>query len=151
MYFLTLLVNTSKANFALSFPSSIAFSISLKSLLIPETPNTPDFLFSRSLTSSKVKSSFSIINGIIAGSIFPDLVPMAKPSNGVKPILVSIDFPFCTAHILAPFPKWQVTIFKSSTSLPSISAAFKDTYLWEVPWKPYLLTPYFSYNSYGRG
>ena len=43
--------------------------------------------------------------GLMLGSISPERVPIATPANGVRPILVSIDLPFSTAHILAPFPK----------------------------------------------
>ena len=90
------------------------------------------------------------MNGIIAGSISPHLVPIIKPSSGVRPIEVSTTFPPSTAAIEAPFPKWQVIIFKSAMSFPNISAALWDTYLWEVPWNPYLLTPYSVYSLWGR-
>ena len=49
--------------------------------------------------------SFSEITSTMLGSISPERVPIATPANGVRPILVSIDLPFSTAHILAPFPK----------------------------------------------
>ena len=87
---------------------------------------------------------FSIINLIIAGSTLPDLVPMIKPSKGVKPMVVSITFPPSIAAILEPFPKWQVIIFNSDMGFPIISATLWATKRWEVPWKPYLLMPYFS-------
>ena len=45
---------------------------------------------------------------------------------------------------LAPLPRWQTMIFKSSYGFPATSAALLDTKLWDVPWKPYLLTLYFS-------
>ena len=63
------------------------------------------------------------MNGIIAGSMSPHLVPIIKPSSGVRPIEVSTTFPPSTAAIEAPFPKWQVIIFKSAMSFPNIAAA----------------------------
>ena len=63
------------------------------------------------------------MKGIIAGSISPHLVPIINPSNGVRPIEVSITLPFLIAATEAPFPKWQVIIFKSFISFPNISAA----------------------------
>ena len=88
------------------------------------------------------KADFSAINVTIAGSKSPLLVPIIKPSNGVRPIEVSTDSPFFTAVIEAPFPKWQTIIFKSFLSLPRICAALLETKSWLVPWNPYLLTLY---------
>ena len=82
-----------------------ASSISLKSELIPDIPNTPDFLFNKSFTSSTDNPSSFIKKVTIAGSMLPHLVPIAKPSSGVNPIEVSTDTPFLTAHKLAPLPK----------------------------------------------
>ena len=95
----------SNAASALTFPSSLAPSISLKSLDTPEIPSTPDFLFNILSISDGVKFSFSIKNVITAASTSPARVPITSPSNGVKPIEVSIDLPFLTAQILPPFPK----------------------------------------------
>ena len=83
--------------------------------------------------------------------MLPALVPIIIPANGVNPIEVSIDFPPLTAAKEQPFPKWHVTIFKSLISFPITSATLFETYLCDVPWNPYFLTPYFSYNSYGNG
>ncbi len=87
--------------------------------------------------------SFSIKKAIMAGSMLPQRVPIARPSSGVKPMLVSTDFPPFTAVMLAPLPRWQVIILRLSKGLPTISAALSATYLCEVPWNPYFLTPYF--------
>ncbi len=65
----------------------------------------------------------SIIKDIIAGSMEPLLVPMARPDKGVKPMLVSIECPYLIAHMLAPLPRWQDTSFNSSSGFPSITAA----------------------------
>ena len=35
----------------------------------------------------------------------PEREPIGTPARGVNPIEVSIDFPFLTAHKLAPWPK----------------------------------------------
>ena len=71
--------------------------------------------------------SFSARKVTIAGSISPLRVPIIKPSNGVKPIEVSILFPFSTAVTEAPLPKWQTMIFKSSRFFPRISPARFET------------------------
>ena len=39
-----------------------------------------------------------------------------------------------------PFPRWQTITLELSLSRPRNSTARLDTKLWEVPWKPYLLT-----------
>src|SRR5699024_5472245 len=110
----------------------------------PDIPSTPDFLFITLSTSSKVKFSLALIYGTIAGSISPHLVPITNPANGVNPMLVAKDFPPFTPQILDPFPRWHVIMFNSSTDLSNICAAFNETYLWDVPWNPYLLIPCFS-------
>jgi len=80
------------------------------SLLNPEIPSKPDFLFNNWSSSS----GFLIILFlhkyiIIPGSIVPDLVPIIGPSNGVNPILVSKEIGFLfltlTAVIDIPLPK----------------------------------------------
>ena len=43
--------------------------------------------------------------------MFPERVPMIKPSKGVSPMLVSIGFPLIIAEILDPEPRWQVIVF----------------------------------------
>jgi len=45
------------------------------------------------------------------GSKLPTLVPIINPSTGVNPIVVFIDFPFFTAVIDEPFPRWHMMIF----------------------------------------
>ena len=47
----------------------------------------------------------SIKNGTIAGSISPVRVPMIKPDNGVKPIVVSMERPPLIADTEEPLPK----------------------------------------------
>ena len=42
-----------------------------------------------------------------AGSMSPDLVPITRPSRGVRPIEVSMLTPPCTAAQLAPLPKME--------------------------------------------
>ena len=50
-----------------------------------------------------------------------------RPSRGVRPMEVSTHLPFLTADTLAPLPRWQTMIFRSSYFLPRTSAAFLDT------------------------
>ncbi len=56
----------------------------------------------------------------------------------MKPIVVSTDRPSRIAASDAPAPRWQVTIRSSSTGRPSISAARREAYACDRPWKPYL-------------
>ena len=88
--------------------------------------------------------SFFIIYVTTDGSKSPDLAHIGIPPRGVNPIVVSTLFPPLTAHKLAPCPKWHTIVFKSSIGFPKSSATLWDTYLWEVPWNPYFLIPYFS-------
>ena len=141
MYLWILEAKISKASSARSSPLAASPNKSRKSLEVPEIPNNPDSLFKTVKTSSAVLPVFSIINGIKAGSISPERVPIVTPANGVKPIDVSIDFPPSIAAIDAPLPIWQEIIRNSSIGFSKISAARRDTYLWLVPWKPYLRIP----------
>ena len=133
--------NTSKAICERALPDSASSDKSRKSLDVPDNPNKPDSLFKISNTCSAVLPVFSIINGIKAGSILPERVPIVTPASGVKPIDVSIDLPPSIAAIDAPLPMWHEIIRKSSIGLSNISAALCDTNLWLVPWKPYLRMP----------
>ncbi len=112
-------------------------------------PSTPEHLLSTVFTSSEEKPSLSIIKSTTAGSILPLLVPITAPSNGVKPIDVSMDLPPLTAVTLTPFPICRLINLVSLISLFKSFAARLDTYKWLVPWKPYFLTPYFSYHFIG--
>ena len=111
-------INIFIAKIALWSPLSASASISLKSTETCDTPKTPDFLFKISSISSGKRFSFFIIYVTIDGSKSPERVPIGIPPSGVNPIDVSTDLPFWTAHILAPWPKWQLTIFKSSIGTP---------------------------------
>lgn len=44
-------------------------------------------------------------------SISPDREIIMRPSSGVKPMVVSMLFPFLTAVMEAPPPRWQRIIF----------------------------------------
>ena len=98
-------MNISRASFARSLPSSAAADRSRKSLLMPETPKTPDFLFIRLSTSFADIFSFSIRKVTTAGSIEPVLVPITTPSSGVKPMDVSTHLPPSTAVTDEPLPR----------------------------------------------
>ena len=136
MYLTTEWENTLKAKSARLLPAFAASSRSRKSEETPEIPRTPDFLFMISITCSRERFSLWAMNSIQVGSISPERVPITRPSNGVRPIEVSTHFPPSTAEMEEPLPMWHTTIFKSSGFLPRISAALKETYLWDVPWKP---------------
>ena len=104
-------------------PASEASRTLRRSLLMPEIPNRPDFLFITSLISSGVKPSCSIRNVTIAGSMAPQRVPIIRPSSGVKPIVVSTGTPWSTAVMEQPLPRWQVIRRISLKSSPRIAAA----------------------------
>ena len=79
----------------------------------------------------------------------PDRLPIIRPSKGLNPIEVSRLFPFLIAAILQPWPKWAVIKSKFSKGFPRIFDASFATYLWLVPWNPYLLTLWDVYQSSG--
>ena len=107
-------------------------------------PRTPDFLLRILSISLTVKFSWLQRYSIIAGSRSPERVPMISPSSGVRPIDVSTHLPPIDAEIEAPLPRWQtITFAVSGLRLANLIVSL-DTKLWLVPWKPYLLTPYFS-------
>ncbi len=56
------------------------------------------------------------MNGMIAGSMEPERVPIMMPSSGVRPIVVSKHFPPLIAEIEEPLPRWQVTILSVFSS-----------------------------------
>ena len=97
---------------------------------------TPDFILQILMTSAAVRFSFSAIKPTIAGSISPLLVPIIRPSRGVRPMEVSTDFPWSTADTEAPLPRWHTIIFRSFLSFPSSSPTRLETKSWLVPWKP---------------
>ena len=47
-----------------------------------------------------------------------DRVPMTRPSSGVKPIDVSMEFPALIAQADAPLPRWSVMILVASRVRP---------------------------------
>ena len=57
----------------------------------------------------------------------PERVPMGRPARGVKPMEVSTLLPPSTAAMEEPLPRWQVMIFSSEGSLPSMAAARWET------------------------
>lgn len=69
-------------------------------------------------------------------SMSPARVPIVSPASGVMPIDVSTQRPQSIAARDAPFPRWQETSFSSSGRFPSSSAARRETYRCDVPWKP---------------
>src|SRR5665647_2383676 len=67
---------------------------------------------------------------------------MTRPCSGVNPIEVSTATPPRIAEMDAPLPRWQTIWSTSSYGRSSSSATRSDTYLWLVPWKPYLRIEY---------
>ena len=64
------------------------------------------------------------------------MVPMIRPSRGVRPMLVSTHLPPMEADTLAPLPKWQTITFAFFGSSPPNLIASPDTNIWLVPWNP---------------
>lgn len=75
-------------------------------------------------------------NGMIAGSMLPQRVPIGTPSSGVRPIEVSMHLPPFTALRLEPLPRWQVITRVCSFGMSSFWIARPATYRCEVPWNP---------------
>jgi hypothetical protein len=84
------------------------------------------------------------------GSTEPDRVFITNPSRGVKPMVVSTETPPLTAHSDAPAPRWQVTMRRSVTGRPTSSAARREAYRCERPWKPNRRSPHRRRHSSGR-
>ena len=126
-------------------PSLAAALRSLKSEEIPpDIPSTPDFLLRILSISLTVRFSWLQRYSIIAGSRSPERVPIIRPSSGVRPIDVSTHLPPIEAEIEAPLPRWHTITLAVLGSRSANLIVSLETKLWLVPWKPYLLTPYFS-------
>ena len=69
-----------------------------------------------------------------AGSMSPVRVPIISPSRGVRPMDVSIGWPFLTADTEAPLPRCRTICLRSSR--PSIVEISWETNWWEVPCAP---------------
>jgi hypothetical protein len=104
IYFTSELIYISKAREHCLFHCSTQATISLISLDTQETPSNQLCLLRRSSICAADIDSCVIRYVIIAGSIFPDLVPIINHSNGVIPIEVSRTLPFFIAAILAQLP-----------------------------------------------
>lgn len=73
---------------------------------------------------------------------------MTRPSSGVSPMEVSTLRPPSMAVALAPLPRCSTMRFVSSGARPSSSAARRDTYAHDVPWKPNRRTPHSPGTAY---
>ena len=122
MYFLILLHSMSIESCAFSFPSSAAWCTSRRSD-IPQSPMSPLFLLRQVSSSCAFIPVLVEMYEMIAGSMSPLLVPMTRPSSGVRPMDVSTHTPFLTAHADAPFPIWSMITFVSLFSFPRRTAA----------------------------
>ena len=107
------------------------------SLLMPEIPDKPDFLYNNSSTSRTVSPSPWNRYSTTPGSSAPGRVPMHSPSSAVKPI-VQVDAPARSliAHMLAPLPRCATMTrplgYRPARSLGNTEAM----YSYESPWKP---------------
>ena len=106
------------------------------SLLTPDTPLSPDSL--ESIFSTSFGGIPRWVHRCISspGSTSPPRVPITSPSSGVRPIEVSTERPWSIAQTLAPEPRWQVTIFSSTTGRRRCVAARSETYWCDGPWNP---------------
>lgn len=62
----------------------------------------------------------------------PLRVPMGNPSNAVKLMVVATLRPACSAHMLAPLPRWATTV-RPSAARRSTSGSFDAMYSYESP------------------
>ncbi len=104
--------------------------------LSPHRPSRPDRRFSRSSISSIDIPPTRCRWNTTPGSMSPDRVPITRPSSGVSPIEVSTQTPPWTAEAEPPLPRCSTITFTSAGSLPSSRAVSRETYWWDVPWKP---------------
>ena len=85
---------------------------------VPARPTSPESCSSPSATSGCGQAAArSGTTETRPGSTLPDRVAMARPSSGVKPIVVSTERPLATAASDAPAPRWHVTIRRPSIAL----------------------------------
>src|SRR5271165_219009 len=118
----------SNASFARSVPFFMADTISRISPEIPETPKSPERLFSNSSNCSPERFCCRIRYVRIPGSTEPLRVPIINPSSGVNPMVVSTLFPLRIAASEQPFPRWQLTRRSFANSFPSNRAARRAQY-----------------------
>jgi hypothetical protein len=62
---------------------------------------------------------WSIKYRITPGSSEPERVPIARPSTAVKPIVLATLDPAFIAHMLAPLPRWRMTVFPDAARASS--------------------------------
>ncbi len=84
------------------------------SFVRPETPSSPDCVFSSVSTSDGDIPSFRAMTPTIAGSRSPERVPITRPSSGVMPIDVSTEDPALIAAAEQPFPRCSVMMLVCS-------------------------------------
>ena len=75
------------------------------SLVRPERPRRPDFVFSKESMSLGERFSLVAMKSGRAGSRSPDRVPMTSPSSGVSPMEVSTGLPLRIAAAEQPLPR----------------------------------------------
>ena len=67
----------------------------------------------------------SIRYSITPGSMAPQRVPIGRPSTAVKPMVLAMLRPPCSAHMLAPLPRCSTTVRPraASASMPGSTEA----------------------------
>ena len=115
----------------------------------PNSPFRPDSSSSVCCTAPSERPPYCCTQTTRPGSMLPARVAMTSPSSGVIPIVVSTDRPSRTAHSDAPAPRWHVTIRNSASGRPRRSAAVRDAYACDRPWKPNRCTGQWSRHSLG--
>ena len=103
---------------------------------VPASPVSPERCSSAEASSDGGMPMCSSSQRMSPGSTEPERVAITRPSSGVKPIVVSTERPPRTAASDAPAPRWHVTMRNSSCTRPASSAARRDAYACERPWKP---------------
>ena len=80
------------------------------SLEMPDTPSSPDSLYSSdSIAAASILSS-CMKYSTTPGSRLPVRVPIGSPSTAVNPMVLATLLPPSTAHMLAPLPRCSTTV-----------------------------------------
>ena len=95
--------------------------------LIPDTPSRPDSRVSSVSTAAGDNPSRSTRCKTAPGSMLPHRVAIARPSKGVKPIVVAMLRPARTPHRLAPAPRCAITARSGTPPVTSASRATTDS------------------------
>ena len=105
--------------------------------LVSETPSRPDsWLTMRWNALGRYSGMFARDTRTGSGSISPHRVLITRPDDGVRPIVVSIGRPPCTAAMLAPEPRWARMMRPAAAAAPADPRDFLDEERVREPVKP---------------